>query len=213
MLIGSKKAHVERGGLDSFRSTSSLQLAPSYLSSATSACDEISWVVYPGLFAGGKLDVMTSFLLAHIEPISSLYEAPGQAAAAPIRVLDFACGSGVIAAALALRARHGSTGAPRKGMRQGGRPRSVVIDALDADTVAVNAASLNLGVGSSVPGDSFDGAVQVSLNVVLSDGFTALTQEQKYDWIVSNPPLHRGKALDFTVQKTFYYFFIVFLHN
>lgn len=47
-------------------------------------------MTYPGLFAGGGLDVMTRALLEALPPLPS----------AKARVLDFACGSGAIAAVI-----------------------------------------------------------------------------------------------------------------
>ena len=75
--------------------------------SAFAVCDEIvlpaptgaptsaprrRWLSYPGLFARGGLDVMTERLLGALPP-----------SAKHARVLDFACGSGVIGAALLAR--------------------------------------------------------------------------------------------------------------
>ena len=53
------------------------------------------WVVYPGLFAGGGLDVMSAALIAHLAQLPSL---PPRA-----RVCDFGAGSGAIAWALLAR--------------------------------------------------------------------------------------------------------------
>ena len=54
--------------------------------------NSLTWLAYPGLFAGGGLDVMTDALLRALP-------APPQHGHA----LDFGCGSGVIAAALVRR--------------------------------------------------------------------------------------------------------------
>ena len=51
--------------------------------------DRSGWVVWPGLFAGGTLDVMTAFLLRQLPQMQ-----------AGSTVLDFCCGSGCIARAL-----------------------------------------------------------------------------------------------------------------
>jgi 16S rRNA (guanine1207-N2)-methyltransferase len=79
-------------------------------------CDEsVPWVTYPGLFANGELDVMTSALL------SALPLAPAKAS-----VLDVCCGSGTIAAALLLR-----------------NP-TITVQLLDNDSVACKAAKKNV---------------------------------------------------------------------
>ena len=75
----------------------------------------LPWVVYPGLFAGGGLDVMTAALL-QVLPLPP----PGT------RALDFACGSGAIGAVLAARCP------------------SLRLHLLDADALAIEAARCNV---------------------------------------------------------------------
>eukprot|EP00933_Yihiella_yeosuensis_P040828 TRINITY_DN35235_c0_g1_i1.p1 TRINITY_DN35235_c0_g1~~TRINITY_DN35235_c0_g1_i1.p1 ORF type:complete len:828 (-),score=165.11 TRINITY_DN35235_c0_g1_i1:85-2568(-) len=76
---------------------------------------KLPWRVYPGLFAGGMLDVMTILLLSVVpEP------PPGT------RLLDFCCGSGSLAAA----------------MRQ--RQPKLRLTLLDADALALEAAKANV---------------------------------------------------------------------
>eukprot|EP00873_Tetraselmis_striata_P028881 jgi/Tetstr1/449145/TSEL_036355.t1 len=126
---------------------------------------ELPWHVAPGLFAGGGLDIMTAFLLRHMPT-------PPKKA----RVLDFCCGSGAIGAALLQR-----------------QP-SLRLHALDADTVAVEAARANLPEGAQL---------------LCSDGWRGLQADdapkdakgkaRRFDWIVSNPPVHRGQRDDFRV--------------
>jgi 16S rRNA (guanine1207-N2)-methyltransferase len=106
------------------------------------------WVSYPGLFAAGRLDEGTELL------ISALPCLEGGA-----RVLDFGCGTGVIGAAV-LAASPG-----------------IVLDMLDEDTVALEAAREN------VP------AARLILGQALRD-----TGDRLYAAILSNPPLHRGIA-------------------
>lgn len=78
---------------------------------------ELPWCTYPGLFAGGGLDVMTTALL------QTLPKPPAGAC-----VLDACCGSGAIAAAL----RHAHDGGALR------------VHLLDADAVAMHAAKLNV---------------------------------------------------------------------
>ena len=115
-----------------------------------------SWVTYPGLFAGGLLDVMTASMLHHMSKPGSDHS-----------VLDYCCGSGAIAAAL--RSWNGST----------------KLHLLDADAVALDAARINVPDATHY----------------LSDGWTNISEELKFDWIVSNPPVHSGKHDDFAVLQ------------
>jgi 16S rRNA (guanine1207-N2)-methyltransferase len=106
------------------------------------------WVYYPGVFARRRLDPGTRLLL------DALPELTPRA-----RVLDFACGSGIVGAAVRFRYP------------------SVRLDLLDVDSVALEAA------GENVPGG----------RLLLADGLPPPDGEG-YDAIVSNPPLHIGKA-------------------
>ena len=78
-----------RGALAAWRTESRLQLPACYGAPERG----VPWVTYPGLFAGGGLDVMTAALLR------ALPTPPVKGA-----ILDACCGSGVIAAALHARA-------------------------------------------------------------------------------------------------------------
>jgi len=119
--------------------------------------EESKWCTYPGLFAGGGLDIMTAELLRAL---------PGPPALGA-KVLDFACGSGLISAALLRRAP------------------GTELTLLDADAVALEACREN------VPG---------ARRLLISDGWRALEGRRlRFDWIVSNPPVHWGRADDFSV--------------
>eukprot|EP00039_Didymoeca_costata_P020836 m.342579 g.342579 ORF g.342579 m.342579 type:complete len:1061 (-) comp21581_c0_seq1:62-3244(-) len=74
-----------------------------------------SWTVRPGLFSGGGLDIMTSYLIEHL-PVPQ----------AGAKILDFGCGSGVIGAALL------------------GKEPSIALDMLDANSLAMVTAKQNL---------------------------------------------------------------------
>jgi len=157
---GRVAAASERGRLDGWLSASTLRLpgAPAGL----------PWMVYPGLFAGGGLDIMTAALLRSLPP-------PPRARAA---VLDACCGSGAIGAALL--ARH-----PKL---------EIQLHLLDADAVALAAAR-----------DNVPAAARTLLCSEWPD--TAAFPERaakgkaplRYDWIVSNPPVHRGQPDCFDV--------------
>jgi hypothetical protein len=154
-------------GFDADASSTPLQL-PAVASGAdddgaAAARRRVPWVTYSaGLFAGGGVDVMTAALLA------ALPRPPPRA-----RVLDFACGSGVIGAALL---------AAEPSLRLG---------MCDADAVAVAAARVNVpGAGEVVLADGWDRA---------DGGAAGDWPRHRLDWIVSNPPVHRGVPDDLRV--------------
>lgn len=120
--------------------------------------ERIPWVSYPGLFAGGTLDIMTKALL------DALPEPRDNA-----RVLDYCCGSGVIAHVLLKR------------------EPTLAMTVSDADALAIKAVKDNLGAAK----------VQACL---LENGLKKMLKRgDKYDWIVSNPPVHTGLDSDFAV--------------
>jgi 16S rRNA (guanine1207-N2)-methyltransferase len=102
-----------RGSLAAWRTLSRIELAGE-------SCD---WVSYPGCFAAGRLDEGTRLLLTALPALSR-----------GARVLDYACGTGVVAAAL-LR------GAP-----------GLAVDALDNDAVALAAARENVPAANLILG-------------------------------------------------------------
>ena len=66
------------------------------------------------------------------------------------------------------------------------REPSVTLTQLDADAVAAHAAKLNVPQARTVVGASL----------------ASLPPEDRYEWIVSNPPIHMGKARDYGVLRT-----------
>lgn len=82
----------------------------------------VPWVSYPGLFAKGSVDEATALLLDGLEVHGS--------------VLDFGCGTGVLAAGLLAR------GATR-------------VDAIDADALAVEATRINVPLARTHLGDGW----------------------------------------------------------
>jgi 16S rRNA (guanine1207-N2)-methyltransferase len=109
------------------------------------------WMSLPGCFAKGKLDAGTALLLEVLPGLK-----------ANRRVLDYACGIGIISHEVR---RH----FPEVG-----------IDALDFDLYAIESARRNV---QDIP-------------FFVSDGWQGLPNDRRYDLIISNPPLHRGKAED-----------------
>lgn len=98
----------------------------------------LAWRTYPGLFAGGQLDIMTHFLL-HTVPIPTpTLDGEGEG---PVHVLDFACGSGSIGATINARAQSGSH---LSGSHLSGTHSHLKVHLLDADAVSMEAAKLNV---------------------------------------------------------------------
>ena len=81
----------------------------------------LDWTTMPGLFAGGGVDIMTTVLLRALPP-------PPKRA----RLLDFCCGSGIIAAALAAA------------------EPTARLHLIDADALAIRAARLNVPTAKAI---------------------------------------------------------------
>merc|ERR1712008_203116 len=122
------KELVPAGALEDWATATELELQSGAL--------RLPWRVYPGLFAGGLLDVMTAQLL-QVLPVP-----PPKA-----RILDFCCGSGSIAAALRAQTP------------------SIRLTLLDGDAIALEAARENVkgarvwlsdAWSSAKPGTHFD---------------------------------------------------------
>lgn len=152
-----------QGTLQAWRTSTTLDLG---------ALGSHLWVTYPGLFAGGVLDVMTAALLSAIA--EHLKACPDTLSSKP-RLLDFACGSGSIAKALSLH-----------------RPKAK-LHLLDADALALAAASENVPGGRLHLSDGWPTDAQESSHRALREGSHA------FHWIVSNPPVHSGQPDDFRV--------------
>lgn len=116
VLAGTRRAEIagHRANLSAWRQVSPLQLGTR----------KAAWVSYPGCFAKGGLDQGTAFLLGHLPAV-----------AAKARVLDYAAGTGVIAAALL-------DAVP-----------SADVDMVEADAVALEAARENAPQATAILGD------------------------------------------------------------
>ena len=99
------------------------------------------WISYPGVFAAGRLDAGTRALL----------HAMGTVPLAGRRVLDFACGSGVIGAFLSVL------------------EPTARVDFLDVDTVALAAARENVAGARLIPSDGFDGLAGERYDLIVSN--------------------------------------------
>jgi 16S rRNA (guanine1207-N2)-methyltransferase len=129
-----------RGSLAAWRTVSSIEIAGA----------RRGWVSYPGCFAAGRIDEGTGLLLTVLPPL-----------ARGARVLDYGCGTGVIAGALL---------ADQPGLH---------VDAMDSDTIALEAAGQNVPAACPI------------LGMRLADA-----GRRDYAAILSNPPLHQGVAED-----------------
>lgn len=98
------------------------------------------WVSYPGTFAKGGLDQGTAFLVAHL---------PGLAHGA--RVLDFAAGTGVVAAALAASGQ------------------KLQIDMIEPDQIALAAARENVPGASAFSGTDLSAAGERLYDLIISN--------------------------------------------
>lgn len=115
----------------------------------------------PGVFAHGRPDRGTTLLLEVLETIQPRG-----------RILDFACGCGIVGAAL-LAAEP-----------------TAQLTLLDSSALAIESSRLTLAA------NGLDGQVQASDGLAELDG--------RFDWIVSNPPFHRGVASDLDVAAQFF---------
>jgi 16S rRNA (guanine1207-N2)-methyltransferase len=128
---------------------------------------EIRLRTLPGVFAHGRLDRGTAMLLHALEGLR-----PGG------RVLDFACGSGVVGLALLAAAE-----------------RELQLTLLDSSALAIESARRSL---------TASGLDEQAVTLLPSDGLSELGAGARFDWIVSNPPFHRGVRNDLEVAAGFF---------
>lgn len=160
----------------------------------SSVVEAKEWTTYPGFFAKGGLDIMTSFLLDSIleeDPEKSSLSSSarlkkGICSDKTKRVMDFCCGSGVIGYAL------------RNALGNEKTKKKVKLTMLDADAVALEAAKQNF---SSLVSGNDDGNDDDENNIeyLLSDGFPQKTTKPSFELILTNPPVHYNAKPDFRV--------------
>lgn len=98
------------------------------------------WVSYPGVFAHGRLDAGTALLLDHLPTVAT-----------GARVLDFGCGSGIVAAVMRTRV-------------PGAR-----VHLLDVDAVALAAAEENVPGAPRILGDGLAAAGELRFDLVVTN--------------------------------------------
>jgi 16S rRNA (guanine1207-N2)-methyltransferase len=138
VLIGRRKTSIDglRSRLKDWRHEGRIEIAGSAR----------LWVSYPGTFAKGGLDAGSAYLIAHLPALPK-----------DVRVLDYAAGTGVLAAALWAKGT------------------DLAIDMIEADALALTAACENVPTARGICAASL-----------------AAVKGQRYDLIVSNPPIHDG---------------------
>ena len=151
--------------LKDWRTKTSITFDSSLLPSADRDARTTTWYTYPGLFAGGTIDIMTSYLLNTIQEKLKKKDTFK-------KVLDFCSGSGAIAYAY-------------KNLIAKNNVDDIQISLLDADSVALEAAKKN---------------VDDAKNYYLSDGWKNIDEDEKFDLIISNPPVHIGNQNCFNIM-------------
>jgi 16S rRNA G1207 methylase RsmC len=155
-----------------FRTVTTLTLPSSDSTTEKTSTETVeNWSVYPGLFAGGGLDVMTAALLRAMPDRFPVQEKSSESET-PFAVLDYCAGSGVLAAAVRRRV-----------------PSDAALTLTDADAVALRAARENFA------------SLKRGAMICASDGFSGLAPRATFDLIVSNPPVHLGLQPEFTVLR------------
>ena len=135
------------------------------------------WVTYPGIFAAGRLDEGTALLIGALPKL-----------AAGARILDYGCGSGVIAAAL-LSDQPG-----------------LALDLLDNDAVALEAARENVPAGRTMLGERVADARAADYAAILSNPplHRGIAEDHGLlEQLITDAPAHlaAGGLLQIVVQR------------
>jgi 16S rRNA (guanine1207-N2)-methyltransferase len=116
---------------------------------------QLAWTSWPGMFAHGRLDGGSAFLIENLPPLTD-----------GARVLDYGCGAGVLSLALQRQAA------------------GLEITLFDNDALALEVAAKNVEGAEIVCGTS------------LKD-----LDDETYDLILSNPPIHTGKQQTYAMLE------------
>lgn len=126
---------------------------------------ELRMVSLPGAFAHGRLDRGTALLLEVLAQQQGHDYPRG-------RVLDFACGIGVIGLSLLLH------------------DPALDLTLLDNSTLALESARRSLQANG------------LQAKLLPADGLAEVTEQ--FDWMLSNPPFHRGVATNYAIARDFF---------
>jgi 16S rRNA (guanine1207-N2)-methyltransferase len=135
------------------------------------------WLSYPGIFADGRIDEGTALLIANLPPLP-----------AGARVLDYGCGSGLIAAAALVQ-----------------QP-DLALDLVDSDTVALEAARENVPGARIVAGTRLGDTGKVIYAAILSNPplHSGLIEDHAHlEQLVADAPsrLAPGGVLQMVLQR------------
>jgi len=126
---------------------------------------DVELLSLPGVFAHGRLDKGTAMLLDVLEGLR-----PSG------KILDFACGSGVIGLSLLNAAKDSD--------------QELDVTLLDASSLAIESSRRSLEANG------------LKATLLPSDGLSRLSGH--YDWIISNPPFHSGVASNLNIAADFF---------
>lgn len=149
----------------------------------TNKAQQLSLQNLPGAFSSDGLDPGSALLLADIDALLSDLSGRHNRSKQPIKILDFACGNGVI----------GLSVAQRLSPQVMSYPVAYEITLSDVNAIALNCAEGNIRLNQFDP---------QRIKVVSSDGLKQVSG--KFHCIVSNPPFHSGTKTDYSVSEQFF---------
>lgn len=149
----------------------------------TNNAQPLSLQILPGAFSCDGIDPGSALLLADIDALLSDMSDHNKRSKQPLKILDFACGNGVIGLSVA------------QGLSPQMIARSVAYELTlsDVNAIALSCAQNNIRL------NQFDAQ---QIKVVSSDGLQQVSE--KFHLIVSNPPFHSGTKTDYSISEQFF---------